>query len=294
MSKRELSHDEAFAALDAVVFDAIDPAEREAVMAHAAGCDECRAELKRLRATTAQLAFAAPIAVGGGSRDRIRARLMARASAEVPQRQAPRAAPVLVADMPEEAPPPPFSIMDIGSWRRAERFAIAAAALLVATLAALGYAMYDRYNLREALTTEVGYNEQTVARGDSLKKVIATRDSMIGGLIGRDVSVMRLTSAGAHAPFALMFWDKARNVWTFSAHNMPPLRAGRTYQLWLVTASAKISAGTFAPNTDGDAVVQATYRLPPDALRALAVTEENVGGAIQPTGQPIIAVSATQ
>ena len=111
---------------------------------------------------------------------------------------------------------------------------------------------------------------------------------MITGLIGRDVAVMSLTSAGAKAPYARMFWDTARNTWILAAHNMPELRAGRTYQLWLVTKTAKISAGTFSP-TNGEAVVRATYPLARDSLEAIAVTEEPAGGVPQPTGVPIIA-----
>ena len=95
---------------------------------------------------------------------------------------------------------------------------------------------------------------------DSLRTVVALRDSMIAGLIGRDVAVVSLTSSGAKAPFARMFWDTTRNTWTLVAHNMPALRTGRTYQLWLVTRTAKISAGTFEPS-NGDAVVRATYPL---------------------------------
>ena len=81
---RELSHEEAFAALDAAALDALDSAEREAVLAHADRCESCRDELAALRATAAQLAFMSPLAPGsgGGSRDRIRARLTAHAAAD--------------------------------------------------------------------------------------------------------------------------------------------------------------------------------------------------------------------
>jgi anti-sigma-K factor RskA len=103
---------------------------------------------------------------------------------------------------------------------------------------------------------------------------------------------MTLTKSGANAPFARMFWDKTKNTWTFVAHDMPDLKPGRTYQLWLVTAAgAKISAGTFDPQA-GEAVVRATYALARDSLSAVAVTEEASGGAPQPTGAPIIAVAA--
>ncbi len=292
MNRNDPSHDEAFAALEALALDALDARARDAVLAHVAWCTECRDELKRLRAVASQLAFVAPVAAGAGapsvSRERTRARLMARASAEGTLREVARHTPV---SFPVEAPVRSPSFMDVRTWRPVDWFALAASLLLVASLTVLAVTINEGKNLRQQLALESTYNGQTVAHGDSLERVIAARDSMLASLLGREVAIMRLTSAGARAPFALMFWDRVHNAWTFTAHNMPPLKTGRTYQLWLVTATAKISAGTFDPK-DGDAVLRAKYPLAPDALRAVAVTEEKTGGAIQPTSDPIIAVSA--
>ena len=85
-----------------------------------------------------------------------------------------------------------------------------------------------------------------------------------------------------------MFWDQSVDAWTFVAHNLPKPKTGRTYQLWLVTATQKISAGTFMPGVNGDAVVRATYALPKDALAAVAVTDEPEAGSAQPTTVPVI------
>src|SRR5437016_2630617 len=127
MSTRELSHDEAFGALDAVVFDALEASERDAVMAHVSFCTECRAELKKLRATVAQVAFTAPMAATAGSssaRTRTRSRLMARASAEAANREVLRRAPT--DELQEQRPAKPRSITDIQTWRRVEWVAMAA------------------------------------------------------------------------------------------------------------------------------------------------------------------------
>ena len=118
--------------------------------------------------------------------------------------------------------------------------------------------------------------------------MLSERDKVIAGLSGRDMALVRLTSSATREAWALMFWNRATNAWTLVAHNLPPLKAGRTYQLWLVTASAKISAGTFAPGSGGEAVVTATYGLPRDALKAVAVTEEPAGGVPQPTGAFVV------
>jgi hypothetical protein len=299
----ELSHDEAFAALDAVALDAIDAAEREAVLAHIEGCDVCRAELESLRATAAHLAFATPLADEAtiASRARIRGHLMARASASVAVDAHPRRTPTSSV-APQASSPLMFPRNDQAAlhstdprdmippgFRYAKLMAMAASILFVVSLGALGWALNDRQNLREAFTAQAAQSQRLVHAGDSLAAIIAVRDSLLAGLTGRDVSVMTLTSSAAKEPFARMFWDRTHNTWTLITHNMPALKSGRTYQLWLVTPTAKISAGTFDPR-NGDAVVRATYALSAP-LQALVVTEEPTGGVPQPTGSAVVAVN---
>jgi hypothetical protein len=334
--KSELSHDEAFAALDAAALDALDAVEREAVFAHVARCTACAAELEMLRATAANLAFAAPLAADAATatRKRIGARLTARAAADAQARgvvpggssssvaQPPSGS--LSPSVPHAAPQSPqlsvssslpiagtLGVPDRSSGPRrahapsttskrtagiiarrgAEWLAIAASVLVVVSAGLLWSALRDRENLRASLGVEVAASQRAQQSRDSLRAVVASRDSLLAGITGRDVAVMTLTSRAARAPFAWMFWDKKQNTWTLIAHNMPALKAGRTYQLWLVTPTAKISAGTFDPQ-NGDAVVRATYALAPSSLEALAVTEEPAGGMPQPTGEPVVAVRA--
>ena len=176
------------------------------------------------------------------------------------------------------------------AWRRAEWMAIAASMLLVASVAALTYVLRDRQNLRAALTEQIAREHRATTAGDSLRLALMSRDSIIAGLTGRDVAMMTLTSAGTKAPYGHMFWDRAHNTWTLVAHNMPALKPGRTYQLWLMTPDKKISAGTFEPR-DGDAMLRATVPLN-ERLTALAVTEEPAGGVPQPTGTMVMVANA--
>ena len=292
--KPTMSHDKAFADLDALAFDLLDAPQRDAIIAHVESCDECRAELDRRRAMIADLAFAAPLSsdTATGGRARIRERLMARAAAEPPQvlsapvqtsgtpsrskrRASRRSSPIL---LPKQVPSHGRSRLK----RTLPFLAVAASSLFVATLAMLAITVRDRNEIADALDAQKLASIAAARAADSLNALLA-------GLTGRDVTMMTLTSTAAHAPYARMFWDRARNRWTFIAHNMPELKAGRTYQLWLVTANAKISAGTFQPK-NGEAVLQATYALT-DPLNAIAVTEEPAGGLPQPTGEPVIAVT---
>ena len=280
---REMTHDEARASLEAAALDALDSPEREAVLAHATTCAECRAELADLRAVAANLAFAAPATpIDGVRRDHIRARLLARAAAERTAEM-----PVPPAVTPTMTTTSFYRVINTLAWRRSEWLAAAASILLVVSVAVLAMLMNEREHMRDALRAETASAAAGRSAADSLRAALAARDSLIAGLTGRDVAVMTLTASGVRAPFARMFWDRATNRWTLVAHDMPALPSGKTYQLWLVTASSKISAGTFEPR-NGDAVVRATYALPADSLKAIAVTEEPAGGVPQPTGRIVI------
>lgn len=289
---RSLTHDEAFEMLDALAFDALEEIERTAVVAHVADCDTCRVELAQLRDTVATIAFVAQTArqPEGASRDKIRSRLMSRAAADagIPRIDASRPTPA--ADVPTRVIKPSRSVVNAIAWRRAEWMAVAAGILLVISVSVLAAVIRDRENVRAALTDQIARNQKATTATDSLRVVAMTRDSIIAGLTGRDVAMMTLTSAGAKSPYAHMFWDRTRNTWTMVAHNMPELKPGRTYQLWLVTPDKKISAGTFEPR-DGDAMMRATMPLT-DKLMALAVTEEPMGGMPQPTGAMVMLANA--
>jgi hypothetical protein len=279
---RILSHDQAVERLDALAFDTLQGAERDAVIAHVEGCEICGSELVQLRETVALLAFSAPSSAGTANetRDRIHARLMARAAAETGALQ----------DMPTRVIKPSRSVVNAIAWRRAEWMAIAAGILLVVSVSVLASVMRDRQNLRFALNDQVARSQRATTASDSLRTAVMKRDSIIAGLTGRDVAMMTLTSNGTKSPYAHMFWDKTRNTWTMVAHNMPDLKPGRTYQLWLMTPDKKISAGTFE-SRDGDAMMRATMPLT-DKLMSLAVTEEPMGGMPQPTGAMVMVANA--
>jgi len=297
--KAELTHEQAFAELDAVAFDLLDTVERNAVLAHVETCDACQAELDALRETAAELAFAArftpPMAV---NYDGIRERVLARAASErrvayaTPPAPSPLPKPPLLFPVPPTTPP---ARMPAPRGRHTPLLAIAAGVLLVANIATLTVAVRGRVKLGDALTAQSTRETRAERLADSLAQQLAARDSLIAGIsgiAGRDVSMLTLTSSVAKGPYARMFWDRTRHTWTMIAHSMPPLRTGRTYQLWLVTPKAKISAGTFNP-VNGDAIVRATYDLS-DPLQTLAVTEEAAGGAPQPTGPPVVAAASTR
>ena len=80
------------------------------------------------------------------------------------------------------------------------------------------------------------------------------------------------------------FWSRSRGM-MFNASNLPPLPPGRTYQLWVVTSQAPISAGLLSPDAQGS--VSDTFNTPQDIPQpvAMAVTIEPTGGVPAPTGE---------
>ena len=295
-----MTHEAATEALEALTLDALDASERAAVLAHVAGCAECQRELAALERTVSELALAtSPLPMAPARRDRIRARLMARAAADrafdAPLADAPIAdAPLAKAPL-ADAPPPPDIVplhpvrrgMDMSTW-------MAMAAGIIAIIGMGGYLRVrgERDAMRGSLQVAQAERGAQVATVDSLRASLEEKDRMIANLTGAQVAVMTLASPSPTSPTGRMFWDKAHDAWTLVAHRVPMPKSGRTYQLWLMTPTAKINAGTFMPTPNGEVMMQATYALAKDSLAAVAVTDEPMGGSPQPTTTPMMVAAA--
>lgn len=303
---RDVSHSEAMELLPEAALDALPPDDQAGVVAHATGCPECGPALIALRDAVAQMAFAAPpVTVDAVRRARVRTRLMARARADLSVAGTPSVAGEL-ADAPGGGGAPPswgtgqgarlITGQGVPYTGRAPGRSWAVAAALgwgFAIAAGLTLAVVQR---RAASDDRFFTNERRVllARVDALRDSVESRDTFVRSVTGKHISSMQLTSGAVRAAWAWMFWDHATNKWTLVARDLPLPAAGRTYQLWLVTPKAKISAGTFSPRPDGAAEVQATYALAPDSLIAIAVTDEPAGGVPQPTGALVISATANR
>ena len=243
-----MTHEEAREVLAALALDALEAAERGAALAHVAGCEVCNAELTALRQAAEQLAYAA-------------------APMPMLPEQRERVKRRLLARAGAERPATRDELVAPRLHRmrrpRARRFISPQWAALAAGIVAV-----------------VSVMVATSARRRS--------DRAIAALTGPRVAVMSLVSTGPSAPSGRMFWDRERNTWTFVAHGLPRPRAGRVYQLWVVTPTAKIDMGTFMPQPNGEAMMQKTHALPAGTQAAIAVTEEPMGGSAQPTSGAIL------
>jgi hypothetical protein len=281
----DTEHENVQAALAAEALDALDGEERQALHAHLAGCAECRAELESLREAASLLAHTAPhVPLDPARSDRIRARLLARAAADVRGGEA--AAPVVVvATLPETR------VIPIASRRRSALPAWLAAAASV--LIAIGLGAYAL-----SLRGRVASLEQETAalsrdRG-RLESTLAEREATLAALAGPEVRVITLASTQQRTPSGRMFWNPVRRRYTFFAYNLPQVRPGREYQLWLITPAGPVAAPTFRPGRDGAGSVEGAYDLPNEQIRAIAVTEEPAGGLPKPTGEVLILGNAAE
>ena len=115
---------------------------------------------------------------------------------------------------------------------------------------------------------------QSAAEGRSFVIVLTAEDLIRVDLAGQPMA----PRAAARA-----FWSQSRGL-IFTASRLPPLPAGRTYELWIISEEMPISAGLLRPTLDG--AVQATFTTVPGVARAaaFAVTLEPDGGVPAPTG----------
>ncbi len=98
----------------------------------------------------------------------------------------------------------------------------------------------------------------------------------------------RVTLVAAHAvpePAGQAVYLPARGALVFTASNLRPLPANKTYELWVIPANgtAPVPAGTFQPDARGMASVLLPNLPRGIKAKAFGVTMENSGGSATPT-----------
>jgi hypothetical protein len=310
-----MTHEEAFSELSAVALDCTSAEIASAVRAHAEACPECGPALSKLEETAATLGQLVPRAqINRGRAAGIRSRLMMRGRAERELKSAPVPGPPDIArgvasltgqghrltpgsqrtvtgETKRVTGETPLVRRDFPVARGLNWYAIAATAALVITGVQLGRVTLERNRMR----AEVSGADTTLAAApgeDSLLAMVRQKDSMIAAMTGPDVKVVPLMNQGARQPLGRMVWNRASNDWIMVTYNLRQPKPGMTYQVWLVTADSKISAGTFKPDANGNTMMHARYTLDRNALRSVAITEEPEGGMPAPTGPMVIAGAA--
>ena len=127
----------------------------------------------------------------------------------------------------------------------------------------------------EAAQQQMADVQRTAADAETAVAILTAPDVARVDLAGQPAS----PNASGRA-----FWSRSRGL-VFNASNLPPLPAGRTYQLWVVTDQAPVSAGLLTPDAQGS--FSDTFDTPVDIRPpvAVAVTIEPAGGVPAPTGE---------
>ena len=312
-----MSHEEAFSELAAVALDAASADVVSSVRAHAAECPECGPELAAMERTVATLGTLAPdTPINRGRSAGIRSRLVMRARAERESKlaEAPGTADLsrgvasltgqghritppstrqVTGEMKRVTPARPMRLpVDLPAplARGINWYAIAATVALILTGAQLMRVSSDRNRMRAELASATTNAPKDSA--STMATIVREKDSMITAMSGPDVKVVPLMTKGEAQPLGKMMWNRKSNDWVMVTYNLRQPKAGMTYQVWLVTDKAKISAGTFHPDPKGGTIMHAKYAMDRNALRAVAITEEPEGGMPAPTGPMVVAGSA--
>ena len=146
--------------------------------------------------------------------------------------------------------------------------------------------------------SDVRYKTQTIRRlesekqnawqmVDQLQNKLRTANQTVNLLRSPRLTMASLDATGTQPvdAWGRLFWDHERKVWHFYTAGMKPAGAGKTYELWIITADhEKIPAGTFDVDEAGRGTL--VVNLPPEIgpIAMAAVTDEPAGGVPQPTG----------
>jgi hypothetical protein len=293
----ELTHELAAEEIEAVALGIAPDDLSQGVLAHAARCQECAAELRSFYQVVASLSALIPERqLNRGHSAGIKSRLFARTGGK-------DAGTAPLAAYPAPARPPELRAAAARPSRaetepvreRQDRSNVPVWIAVVATLIAVGSiaAMLNARGQRDELAS--GGSAAPVvddARVAELEAAVAERETTIASLTGPGVRIISLYNREAREPLARMFWDRRSDRWMLFVYSLRQPRSGRIFQVWLGTDEGRVALGTFRPNADGTGTFSADHRLALAALNTVSISEEEVGGgARSPTGPVVLAGS---
>ena len=246
----ELNHTDAAGFLGVYALDALDDDdERAAVEAHLRDCGACQAEVAEHREVAAALAGPGWTRAPEGLWDRIAGSL-------------------------EEVPPPlrmpvaPVVALD-ASRRRFRPFGVATAAVAAAAMALVG--------IMGLKIVDDG------RRIDSLKEQARPAElSRTANAALADPTARRVDLRAPGTPFVAQVVLLPDGTGYLLDSNLPELGVDRTYQLWAVVGTNRISVGVLGPDP-GIAAFKA-----PGQTSAFAITSEVAGGVVLTQNQPLV------
>jgi hypothetical protein len=221
------------------------------------------------------------------------------ADAPTPSTAPPGAA---VADLAEPEPITDSSTDDRFAWKWVA--ALAAVFVVIGLAGAFVLSFYNKANEAAARAAEAQQRAERIAtsataridaaRQDAATQITQARDVASRAQVTTDVLAasdlirFNLTMGeGATRIPAQLLWSRSRGM-VFTASRMPAPAGGTVYQIWLLTATDPVSAGTVVPDASGR--VSFATDTPPSVPRPIVgvrVTAERAPGSKAPTG-PIV------
>lgn len=137
---------------------------------------------------------------------------------------------------------------------------------------------------RDAAARQIAEARELAVKAQTISDVLAAPDLVRYNLVGGDEGA----SYNAQA-----LWSRSSGL-VFSGSRLPAPPANSTYQIWLLTTSEPLSAGTFVPDSSGrfSMAMPAPPRVQP--LVGVSVTIERAGGDQRPTGRTVLARAQPQ
>jgi len=172
-------------------------------------------------------------------------------------------------------------VLPFGQTRRAE--SRTARWLLIAATALLAFTTAYFFKQNAKLARELDYLSR---QRDNLSEELAASKRQVEDIVSPKTKVIAMIGEEAPQANAKVVWDTMAQQWVVYIFDLPAPPSDKDYQLWYVTAKAKITARVFSTDEQGRAYFKLT--LPSEALSGLAataVTLEPKGGSPQPTGK---------
>ena len=173
------------------------------------------------------------------------------------------------------------TVLPFGQKRRAE--SRTARWILIAATALLAFTSAYFFKQNAKLARELDYLSR---ERDYLSDQLAVSRRQVDDIVAPKTKVIAMIGDEAPQANAKVVWDTKAQQWVVYIFDLPAPPSDKDYQLWYVTAKAKINARVFSTDEQGRAVLKLT--LPSEALSGLAataVTLEPKGGSSQPTGK---------
>jgi DNA repair exonuclease SbcCD ATPase subunit len=173
---------------------------------------------------------------------------------------------------------------------------VASIVVLLAAVSAIAVQRQARAAAAQAATAQqqaqaamaAATSQVTAARDQAAREVAQAREGSVRAQMVSDVlaspDLIRFNIAGS-GPGAItgqVLWSRSRGV-VFSALRVPPAPARMTYQLWLLTDAAPVTAGTFTPDEAGRVTFSSPPPRVPRAVTGAALTLEPAGGSSVPS-----------